>query len=77
MEVMHVIYSFKKRLSQTKSLIDLFDQGGNILETDDHKKGLLPRVVDELFEAINLCADTTTYKIKLSMVYNFNWCHMN
>ncbi|GKC43876.1 kinesin-like protein KIN-1 [Tanacetum coccineum] len=43
-------------------------EGGNILETDDRKKGLLPRVVDELFEAINLCDDTTTYKIKLSMV---------
>ncbi|XP_076928973.1 kinesin-like protein KIN-1 [Bidens hawaiensis] len=43
-------------------------EGANILETDNHKKGLLPRVVDELFEAINLCGETTAYKIKLSMV---------
>ncbi|GJT35309.1 kinesin-like protein KIN-1, partial [Tanacetum coccineum] len=43
-------------------------EGGNILETGDGKKGLLPRVVDELFEAINLCGDMATYKIKLSMV---------
>nr|XP_043608233.1 kinesin-like protein KIN-1 [Erigeron canadensis] len=43
-------------------------EGGNILETDNRKKGLLPRVVDELFEAINLIGEATAYKIKLSMV---------
>ncbi|KAJ0636243.1 putative minus-end-directed kinesin ATPase [Helianthus annuus] len=43
-------------------------EGAGILETDNHKKGLLPRVVDELFEAINLCGETAAYKIKLSMV---------
>ncbi|KAK9057614.1 hypothetical protein SSX86_022450 [Deinandra increscens subsp. villosa] len=45
-----------------------YRNGGNILETDSYKKGLLPRVVDELFEAINLCGESTAYKIKLSMV---------
>ncbi|KAK1418537.1 hypothetical protein QVD17_27682 [Tagetes erecta] len=43
-------------------------EGANILETDSNKKGLLPRVVDELFEAIKLCGETSAYKIKLSMV---------
>ncbi|KAJ0813124.1 putative plus-end-directed kinesin ATPase [Helianthus annuus] len=44
-----------------------YGQGAGILETDNHKKGLLPRVVDELFEAINFCGETPAYKIKLSM----------
>ncbi|KAL8209375.1 hypothetical protein R6Q57_006107 [Mikania cordata] len=43
-------------------------EGANIRETDSCKKGLLPRVVDELFEAINLHGEASTYKIKLSMV---------
>ncbi|XP_071693512.1 kinesin-like protein KIN-1 isoform X2 [Rutidosis leptorrhynchoides] len=43
-------------------------EGGNILETDNRKKGLLPRVVTELFEAIKLGGEATAYKIKLSMV---------
>ncbi|KAM0058449.1 putative plus-end-directed kinesin ATPase [Helianthus debilis subsp. tardiflorus] len=43
-------------------------EGAGIRETDNHKKGLLPRVVDELFEAINFCGETAAYKIKLSMV---------
>ncbi|KAL4564175.1 hypothetical protein LXL04_028228 [Taraxacum kok-saghyz] len=43
-------------------------EGGNILEADNRKKGLLPRVVDELFSAINICGETTAYEIKLSMV---------
>ncbi|MFS7913511.1 putative plus-end-directed kinesin ATPase [Helianthus anomalus] len=38
------------------------------METENYKKGLLPRVVDELFEAISLCGEATAYKIKLSMV---------
>nr|KAJ0217540.1 hypothetical protein LSAT_V11C300125910 [Lactuca sativa] len=43
-------------------------EGANILEADNLKKGLLPRVVDELFDAINGCGEATAYKIKLSMV---------
>ncbi|KAL4569280.1 hypothetical protein LXL04_024916 [Taraxacum kok-saghyz] len=43
-------------------------EGANILEADNRKMGLLPRVVDELFNAINICGETTSYKIKLSMV---------
>ncbi|XP_071695478.1 kinesin-like protein KIN-1 [Rutidosis leptorrhynchoides] len=43
-------------------------EGGNILETDNRKKGLLPRVVTELFEAIQVGGEATAYKIKLSMV---------
>ncbi|CAH1413941.1 unnamed protein product [Lactuca virosa] len=43
-------------------------EGANILEADNLKKGLLPRVVDELFDAIIFCGEATAYKIKLSMV---------
>ncbi|KAI3716800.1 hypothetical protein L1987_67957 [Smallanthus sonchifolius] len=43
-------------------------EGANIMETDNHKKGMLPRVVDELFEAINSCGETAAYKINLSVV---------
>ncbi|KAI3699180.1 hypothetical protein L2E82_43278 [Cichorium intybus] len=43
-------------------------EGANILEADNHKKGLLPRVVDELFDAIKVCGEATAYNIKLSMV---------
>ncbi|KAJ0605024.1 putative plus-end-directed kinesin ATPase [Helianthus annuus] len=43
-------------------------EGANIMETENYKKGLLPRVVDELFEVISLCGEATAYKIKLSMV---------
>ncbi|XP_024975605.1 kinesin-like protein KIN-1 [Cynara cardunculus var. scolymus] len=43
-------------------------EGANILEMVNHRKGLLPRVVDELFEAIKLCGEANAYTIKLSMV---------
>ncbi|CAH1427913.1 unnamed protein product [Lactuca virosa] len=43
-------------------------QGSNILEADNLKNGLLPRVVDELFDSINFCGEETAYKIKLSMI---------
>ncbi|XP_019440535.1 PREDICTED: kinesin-like protein KIN-1 isoform X2 [Lupinus angustifolius] len=43
-------------------------QGPGILECDEQKKGLLPRVVKELFDSINLSEEEMTYSIKLSMV---------
>ncbi|CAI0551097.1 unnamed protein product [Linum tenue] len=43
-------------------------EGPNVLESDDMKKGLLPRVVDGLFEHIASAGDSIKYKIKLSMV---------
>ncbi|KAJ9564807.1 hypothetical protein OSB04_000773 [Centaurea solstitialis] len=70
MEVMCILGNtiFQKQLFQMKSIFDILVQGVNILETDDCKKGLLPRVVDELFEAIKLSGEATAYTIKLSMV---------
>ncbi|KAE8660231.1 Kinesin-1-like protein PSS1 [Hibiscus syriacus] len=43
-------------------------EGSNILESDEKKKGILPRVVDGLFTCIKTSADSTKYTIKLSMV---------
>ncbi|XVE89722.1 hypothetical protein DITRI_Ditri20bG0018500 [Diplodiscus trichospermus] len=43
-------------------------EGPNILEFDEQKKGILPRVVDGLFECIRSSNDSTKYTIKLSMV---------
>ncbi|OIW13554.1 hypothetical protein TanjilG_29295 [Lupinus angustifolius] len=43
-------------------------EGPGILECDEQKKGLLPRVVKELFDSINLSEEEMTYSIKLSMV---------
>ncbi|CAL0311240.1 unnamed protein product [Lupinus luteus] len=43
-------------------------EGPDILECDEQKKGLLPRVVKELFDCINLSEEEMTYSIKLSMV---------
>ncbi|KAE9598112.1 putative minus-end-directed kinesin ATPase [Lupinus albus] len=43
-------------------------EGPGILECDEQKKGLLPRVVKELFDSINLSEEDMTYSIKLSMV---------
>ncbi|KAM7472774.1 hypothetical protein LguiA_010957 [Lonicera macranthoides] len=43
-------------------------EGPSITDCDERKKGLLPRVVDGLFEAIKLSDETTKYTIKLSMV---------
>ncbi|XP_073012159.1 kinesin-like protein KIN-1 isoform X1 [Typha latifolia] len=43
-------------------------EGPNILECDERKKGLLQRVVDELFECIKSFTDKSTYTVKLSMV---------
>lgn len=47
---------------------NLFVQGPSILDCDEKKKGLLPRVVDELFMSIKISEDTSKYTIKLSMV---------
>ncbi|XVF42001.1 hypothetical protein PTKIN_Ptkin01aG0325100 [Pterospermum kingtungense] len=43
-------------------------EGPNILESDEQKKGILPRVVDGLFTCIRSSNDSTNYTIKLSMV---------
>ncbi|KAL6953266.1 serine/threonine-protein kinase KIN2 [Sarracenia purpurea var. burkii] len=43
-------------------------EGPSILGCDEQKKGLLPRVVDELFKSITSSADTSKFMIKLSMV---------
>ncbi|KAH7840640.1 hypothetical protein Vadar_019576 [Vaccinium darrowii] len=43
-------------------------EGPSILDCDEKKKGLLPRVVDELFTSIKISEDTSKYSIKLSMV---------
>ncbi|CAL1393585.1 unnamed protein product [Linum trigynum] len=43
-------------------------EGPNVLESDDMKKGLLPRVVDGLFEHLASAGDSIKYKITLSMV---------
>lgn len=39
-----------------------------ILEFDEQKKGLLPRVVKGLFDFLNSLGEEKTYPIKLSMV---------
>ncbi|KAL0464505.1 UNVERIFIED_CONTAM: Kinesin-like protein KIN-1 [Sesamum latifolium] len=43
-------------------------EGPGITECNEEQKGLLPRVVDGLFNSIKLSDDTTRYTIKLSMV---------
>ncbi|XP_059652523.1 kinesin-like protein KIN-1 [Cornus florida] len=43
-------------------------EGPGILCCDEQKKGLLPRVVDGLFEATKVSEETSKYVIKLSMV---------
>ncbi|KAJ4836121.1 serine/threonine-protein kinase KIN2 [Turnera subulata] len=43
-------------------------EGPGILECDEAKKGLLPRVVDGLFECIRSADEAIKYTVKLSMV---------
>lgn len=43
-------------------------QGPGILECSEQKKGLLPRVVEGLFDSLNSSDEKKTYSIKLSMV---------
>ncbi|GAV63199.1 Kinesin domain-containing protein, partial [Cephalotus follicularis] len=43
-------------------------EGPSILECDEQKKGLLPRVVDGLFEHIKSSDESNVYTIKLAMV---------
>ncbi|KAL5566143.1 hypothetical protein UlMin_029307 [Ulmus minor] len=43
-------------------------EGPGILECDEQKKGLLPRVVDGIFEGVKSSEATIKYSIKLSMV---------
>ncbi|KAL7120416.1 hypothetical protein ACP275_02G121400 [Erythranthe tilingii] len=43
-------------------------EGPGITNCNDKQKGILPRVVDGLFNAIKLSDDRITYKVKLSMV---------
>ena len=46
----------------------LLKQGPGILECDATEKGLLPRVVEEIFECTKFADETSKYTIKLSMV---------
>lgn len=46
----------------------ILDQGPSVLEVDEEKKGLLPRVVDGIFEHIKSFDEMSKYSIKLSMV---------
>ncbi|KAK6911511.1 Kinesin motor domain [Dillenia turbinata] len=48
--------------------IIIYGQGPSILDYDKQKKGLLPRVVDGLFEHICSLGESTKYLVKLSMV---------
>ncbi|XP_074292768.1 kinesin-like protein KIN-1 [Silene latifolia] len=43
-------------------------EGPGIETTDDMKKGLVPRVIEGIFEMINSSQEATTYSVKLSMV---------
>ncbi|KAH1257106.1 Kinesin-like protein KIN-1 [Glycine max] len=43
-------------------------QGPGILECEEQNKGLLPRVVEGLFDSINSLDIEKTYSVKLSMV---------
>ncbi|KAK6233159.1 hypothetical protein SCA6_003232, partial [Theobroma cacao] len=43
-------------------------EGPNILESDEQKKGILPRVVDGLFACIRSSDESVKYTIKLSVV---------
>ncbi|XP_039121728.1 kinesin-like protein KIN-1 [Dioscorea cayenensis subsp. rotundata] len=43
-------------------------EGLGILDCDENKKGLLPRVVDGLFQCINSSPEDIKYAVKLSMV---------
>lgn len=49
-------------------LLNNFVQGPGIQDCDEHKKGLLPRVVDGMFEQIRSSKDIARYTVKLSMV---------
>lgn len=49
-------------------LIVSCEKGPGILECDEQKKGLLPRVVDGIFECIKSSEEPTKYSVKLSMV---------
>lgn len=49
-------------------LIVSCEKGPGILECDEQKKGLLPRVVDGIFECIKSSEEATKYSVKLSMV---------
>ncbi|KAJ8440116.1 hypothetical protein Cgig2_003441 [Carnegiea gigantea] len=52
-------------------------EGPSITECDDQKRGLIPRVIGGLFEIINSSYGSTTYSVKLSMVYRFsNSCRL-
>ncbi|GFY94846.1 ATP binding microtubule motor family protein [Actinidia rufa] len=42
-------------------------EGPSILECVEQKKGLLPRVVDEIFKNIKFSEDTSKYMVRLSM----------
>ncbi|GAB2211538.1 hypothetical protein Drorol1_Dr00024853 [Drosera rotundifolia] len=43
-------------------------EGTNIVDSDEQNKGLLPRVIDEIFKIIKCSKEATTYSVKLSVV---------
>ncbi|XP_048499237.1 kinesin-like protein KIN-1 isoform X4 [Beta vulgaris subsp. vulgaris] len=45
-----------------------YGQGAGILKCDAERKGLIPRVIEGLFEMINSSHGATAYSVKLSMV---------
>ncbi|GAB4855512.1 serine/threonine-protein kinase KIN2 [Ancistrocladus abbreviatus] len=46
----------------------ILDQGPSVIDCDEQKKGLLPRVVEGIFEIIKSSHEATTYLVKFSMV---------
>lgn len=46
-------------------------QGPSILVCDEQKRGLLPRVVEGLFDCIKSSGGTMKHSIKLSMVLRY------
>lgn len=59
------------RLGSHVLIVSTFlQQGPSILEPDEQKKGLLPRVLDALFECMKKYSsvETTKHSVKLSMV---------
>ncbi|KAL7003036.1 hypothetical protein U1Q18_004194 [Sarracenia purpurea var. burkii] len=63
-----VLHDKTDAVNAINGTIITYGQGPSILGCDEQKKGLLPRVVDELFKSITSSADTSKFMIKLSMV---------
>lgn len=61
--VIGCIYGKSELINDTFS-----QQGPGIMKCDAERKGLIPRVVEGLFEMINSSQEATKYSVKLSMV---------